>query len=302
MIHDMSSILLSSGIRLHALQTGTVQIHPDQVEGRGHGLRRRVATLLQREWTEPLPILAWAIEHPEGLIVVDTGDTARTGEPGYLPRLHPYYRRAVRLHVTPEQEIGPQLLARGLDPRAARWLVLTHLHTDHAGGLHHFDGVPTLVDGRELRAASGAPGRLRGYLPHRWPRGFAATATAIDWREEEAGPFPRSMPLTTAGNVVLLPTPGHSPGHVSVLVRDGARQLLLAGDVAYSERLLLAGAIDGVAPDDRLARETGARLRELAASAPTTILPTHDPESVRRLEAFAGAHAGGAALTENGAS
>jgi hypothetical protein len=43
-----------------------------------------------------VPILAWVIEHPEGIIVVDTGETARTAEPGYLPSWHPYYRFAVR--------------------------------------------------------------------------------------------------------------------------------------------------------------------------------------------------------------
>ena len=73
--------------RVHAVQTGTVSLHPRQVHGRGYGLRRRVAPLAQRGWTAALPILAWAIEHPEGLIVSDTGETARTSQPGYLPRL-----------------------------------------------------------------------------------------------------------------------------------------------------------------------------------------------------------------------
>ena len=42
-------------------------------------------TLADKRWTAPLPILAWAIEHPEGLIVVDAGETARATEPGYFP-------------------------------------------------------------------------------------------------------------------------------------------------------------------------------------------------------------------------
>jgi Metallo-beta-lactamase superfamily len=94
-------------------------------------------TLLDREWTEPLPIYAFAIEHPEGVIVVDTGETARASQPGYFAGWHPGVR-AFREWVEPEQEIGPQLGRLGIRPSDVRWLVMTHLHTDHAGRLHHF--------------------------------------------------------------------------------------------------------------------------------------------------------------------
>ena len=53
----------------------------------------------------PVPIYAWAIETVDGVIIVDTGETAQTREPGYFPRLHPYFRLAVRLDVTPEQMV-----------------------------------------------------------------------------------------------------------------------------------------------------------------------------------------------------
>jgi squalene-hopene/tetraprenyl-beta-curcumene cyclase len=49
-----------------------VRIKSAQVEGRGHGLGRQLAIFTDRNWTEWLPIYAWAIEHPEGVIVVDT--------------------------------------------------------------------------------------------------------------------------------------------------------------------------------------------------------------------------------------
>ena len=79
-------------MRMHAIQTGTVAIKTRQMSGRGHGPLRLVNTLLDATWTEPLPIYAWVIEHPEGLIVVDTGDTAHTSESGYFPWWHPYYK------------------------------------------------------------------------------------------------------------------------------------------------------------------------------------------------------------------
>jgi glyoxylase-like metal-dependent hydrolase (beta-lactamase superfamily II) len=238
--------------------------------------------LLDREWTEPLPILAWAIPHPKGLIVVDTGETARTAESGYFPRWHPYYLLGVRQDVEPEQEIGPQLRRLGLDPRAARWVVMTHLHTDHAGGLHHFPRSEILVTRTELELASGWRGRLRGYLNNRFPEWFSPTP--VEFRDRPLGPFPASVPLTHAGDVHLVPVPGHTPGQMAVVLEDQDDVVIfLAGDSSYSERLMVGGVVDGVSPDDQVARQTLRNIQAFASERPVVYLPSHDPESPRRL-------------------
>ena len=107
-------------MKIHSLQTGTVRVKASQAVGRGRGSMRQVNILLDRIWTEWLPIYAWAIETDEGVIIVDTGETARTSEPGYFPRWHPYFRLAVQFAVTPEQEVGPQLLGLGIRPDESR--------------------------------------------------------------------------------------------------------------------------------------------------------------------------------------
>jgi hypothetical protein len=63
-------------MKLHAIQTGTVRIKTVQIEGRGHGLARRLAVVADRDWIDWLPTYVWAIDHPEGVIVVDTGQGA----------------------------------------------------------------------------------------------------------------------------------------------------------------------------------------------------------------------------------
>jgi N-acyl homoserine lactone hydrolase len=95
-------------MRIHAIQTGTVAITTKWREGEGHGRLRLVNTLRDSTRTEPLPIYAFAIEHPEGVIVVDTGETARVSEPGYFPRWHPVFRLAARetLGAAPEGAIA----------------------------------------------------------------------------------------------------------------------------------------------------------------------------------------------------
>ncbi|HMI71643.1 MAG TPA: MBL fold metallo-hydrolase, partial [Solirubrobacteraceae bacterium] len=150
----MSSISLSNGVRVHAIQTGTVSIKELQRDGRGRRRRNLLRVLADGRWTEPLPILAWLVEHPEGLIVVDTGETARIAERGYFTPWQPYFRFGLRESVRPEEEIGPQLRALGFSADDVRWVVLTHFHTDHAGGLSHFPNseiVSSRVDHREAR-------------------------------------------------------------------------------------------------------------------------------------------------------
>ena len=69
-------------MRIHAIQTGTVQVKEAQRAGSGSGVPRFLNTLRDPTWTTPLPIYCWIVEHPEGLIVVDTGETSRVMERG----------------------------------------------------------------------------------------------------------------------------------------------------------------------------------------------------------------------------
>ncbi len=268
-------------MKIHAIQTGTVAITTNWREGVGHGRRRLVNTVLDREWTEPLPIYAFAIEHPEGVIVVDTGETSRVSEPGYFPRWQPFFRFAVRERVEPEQEIGPQLERLGIPPSDVRLVVMTHLHTDHAGGLHHFPTNEILVSRAELEYAAGLRGRIRGYPNKRWPAWF--DPNLVDLPAAPFGPFPASMALTDGGDVTLVPVPGHSPGQLAVVVEDGDHAVFLAADSSYTQDALLRGVVDGVGPDETAEHLTHERIRAYAAETPTVYLPAHDPETAARL-------------------
>jgi glyoxylase-like metal-dependent hydrolase (beta-lactamase superfamily II) len=268
-------------MNIHAIQTGTVALTTAWREGVGHGRRRLLHAITEREWTEPLPIYAFAIEHPDGVIVVDTGEDARASHPGYFAGWHPGLR-AFREQVEPEQEIGPQLERLGIRPADVRWVVLTHLHTDHAGGLHPFPENEILVTRAELEYASGLSGRLRGYVANKhWPAWFRPTLLELE--PEPYGPFSQSLRLTEAGDVTLVPPPGHTPGQMGVLVDNSDHTVFLAGDSSYTEELMLRGKADGVGVDEEAERRTHERIRTFAMATPTVYLVAHDPETGVRL-------------------
>ena len=173
---------------IHSIQTGFVRIKTAQVEGRGHGLARRLAIFTDPTWTDWLPTYAWAIEHPDGVIVIDTGQGAHLLETG--KSLHPYIRWEVAFRIEREQEIGPQLRALGIGPRDVKRVVLTHLHMDHDGGLAHFPDTDILVSRGELNIARGWAGRMLGYLANRWPDWF--DPKPLDLAAEAFGPFAAS--------------------------------------------------------------------------------------------------------------
>lgn len=207
--------------KVHAISTGSVRIKLPQMAGRGRGVARLGHVLMDREWSDWVPIHAWLIEHSEGLILVDTGETARVHQRGYHPSWHPFFRLASQFWLTPQDEIGAQLQRMGVGTQDIRQVVLTHLHTDHAGGLADVVGCKTWVHPIELKCAKGIAGQMRGYLPHRWPQWW--DPKPLQFESLSFGPFRDRMSLTTRGDVFAVPAPGHTPGHVSVIVQGTPR-------------------------------------------------------------------------------
>jgi len=269
-------------LNIYAVQTGTVAIKNNQRIGQGSGIIRQVNILLDNSWTEFLPIYAWVIEHPEGILVVDTGESAKVLQPDYFPKWHPYFRSAVKMNVLPEDEIGPQIRALGIKPPDVKKVILTHFHTDHAGGLAHFPSSEILVSEEEYRTAKSFGGPLTGYLPQHWPNWF--TPTPIRFEKTALRAFKYTYPVTTSGDVMVIPTPGHTAAHISVLVKQEDCYYLLAGDTTYSQQALIGRKVDGISPNAQVALHTIDNILDFAKNNQLVYLPTHDPQAATRLK------------------
>ncbi|WP_406468967.1 N-acyl homoserine lactonase family protein [Streptomyces sp. NBC_01594] len=263
------------------IKTGTIRIRPSHRAGNmNHPVwRRRLAMLTDRDWTEPLPIYTYLIEHDEGLILLDCGETSRAG---FFPWWHPFFRFGVDLNVEPGDEIGSQLRARGIDPgKDLKTLVLSHLHHDHADGLEHFDGTEIIVSEENYQASQGLHGAIMGAVPSQWPTWFEPVRREFDG-PSVAG-FDTSMPLTSDGTVFAVPTPGHMPGHLSVVVRNPGVTYFLAGDATYDQDLLRQRIVDGPSSNLKTSLDTMDRITTFAESEATVLLPAHDPAAGSRL-------------------
>jgi N-acyl homoserine lactone hydrolase len=261
-------------VQIHALTTGRVRVKDAFLHARS-GPTRQLRLFLPGPFSPPLPIHAWLVEHAGRRLLVDTGETATAHDVPFA-----------RFDVRPEDELPHALAAAGAAPGDVDTVVLTHLHGDHMDGAVHLER-PVLVHDAEWRYAHGVVSRVFQRVLHQpLPSGVDFSPVPLD--DGPFGAFAASRRLTDDGRVLMVATPGHTPGHVSVLcLDDDGRHVLLAGDATDTLEQLHARRPDAVGPDPKVHVDTLERILAHAREHPVVYLPSHDPESVARLEQHA---------------
>ncbi|KTG13316.1 N-acyl homoserine lactonase family protein [Haloferax profundi] len=257
---------------VHVLHTGAVNIdralafreqslHPMPYTG---WLRPKS----KRMWA---PVSAYLIDHPEGPVLVDAGwhSDVRTDQRGHLGFLSStmYWGR-----LPAGQAVHEQLASLGVRPEDLEYVVMSHLHSDHASGLEHVrDAKHIVVSTPEWDARTDF-----GYIPSMWD---GIDVTPFDLAEIPFGPFKQGLDLFGDGLVYLVFTPGHSAGHVSVLTKTGAGWVLLAGDVGYAAKSWEDGILPGVTTDDRDMHASLTWVKDFAARDDcVAAFANHDPD------------------------
>ena len=281
-----ASVTSSSGpIRaVHGITLGEVQVRPKNIEGTGTPMLWW--TLTARTWSPWLPVLAFVIEHERGTVLFDTGQSPDSlTDPDYYPggMLGWVYRRQARFRVPAEQTLPAQLAALNLTPSDITHVALSHLHQDHAGNLEPFTDVPVYVAPAELALLEQKTPELHGVLAARIPPP-GVTLTPVPFSDASATDAADGVDLFGDGTLTLLPTPGHSAGSMSLLIRrPDAAPLLLVGDVTYDPALLWRGIVPDVG-DRRAQLETATSLARLRDAHPSLrVLAAHDPNALTLL-------------------
>ena len=271
------------------LSTGTTRIHPQHAYGSRIPMYAWI--LGSRRWTSPRPVNVYVIEHARGLVLFDLGqDRASVTDSGaYFPGqpIRFLYDRLARFQIGPQETLTAQLAARGYALLDVRLAVMSHLHEDHIGGIRELPNAEFVLSAAEWAAMARPLPELRGFLRrHIDLPGVRYRKVAFEPTADPAlEPFGEAHDLMGDGSLVLLPTPGHTPGSMSLLVRrTSGAPLLMVGDVTYEVELLEAGRIPGVGDAADL-RTASAMIRRLKSRYPDlAILPAHDPGAAHRLQ------------------
>lgn len=272
------TVTTSSGMKVHHIQTGFVAVKRAHRSYDGRDGSGILAIVGDPNWTEWMPITVWVIEHPEGVILVDTGEVPEVNDPDYFacdPMSGFVYNSFLRFSVTREEVIDHQLNRLGINMNEVRWIVQTHLHGDHVHGLKFFPQAEVFTSALDYPTS-------QGFTRCLYPDG--QETTLVTFNEDDIAGFRSSYSVTQAGDVIIVPTPGHSEGHQSVILRDGDVHYFFAGDTSFDEAQMLTDGIAGIAISPVSSRETTANIRAYAQANPTIYLPSHDPETRDRLE------------------
>jgi len=267
--------------RVSVISTGRVRIRPQHA--RSDRTPQLWWLLTSRRWTQPLPINVFVIEHRDGIVLFDAGQDRRSvTDPHYFPRgiVGWLYRRLARFDIGPEDTVPAQLRRLGLDPARVSTIVLSHLHQDHIGAIGQFPGARIVVSAVEWGTLDGPMPELAGLLADhiRVPGLNWELATPVPTADQSIAPFTSSHDVLGDGSLLLLPTPGHTPGSMSLVVRPAhGAPVLLIGDLSYDVNLLDAGHLPGVGRRAQLL-ETTRRVTELRERIPgLLLLAAHDP-------------------------
>ncbi|MGK4578560.1 N-acyl homoserine lactonase family protein [Kitasatospora sp. HPMI-4] len=271
--------------KVSVVSTGSVAIHPEHVKATRKPLYWWIMT--SRRWTAPRPINVYVIEHEDGLVLFDTGqDRASVTDPGYFPGglSGLAYKRLARFEIGEDQTLTAQLAAQGYDIADVKAAIISHLHQDHIGGLRELAHADIWVSAEEWASLHEPRPELRGLLRDH------IELPGLRWRHPDFQPTPDIAPFAQGhdlfgdGSLVLVPTPGHTPGSMSLLVRRPGRDpLLMVGDLTYDDHLLEEGHIAGVGEKDQL-HATTAQVNEFRRRNPgLKILAAHDPNAAAAL-------------------
>lgn len=277
-----------ASVRVRPLLTGVVKGPPamfHREEGRLAALRVLGIGVPERDMVR-LPVPAFLVEHPSaGLMLVDTGlhSSVASAPHQNLGRIFLFAFKG--LEMQPDQAVAAQLRALGHDPAEVRTVAMTHLHGDHASAMADFPGATFVFSSREWEAAAG-DGPLHGYVKRQFDHAFDYRTIDFAGRDVDSyATFGRAADLFGDGSVRLVATPGHTHGHVSVVLRLRERDLLLCGDAAYSMRTFRDSHMPGRVEDEHLFRRSLRELQLFVRQAPdTVVVPGHDMEAFEALD------------------
>lgn len=265
---------MSNKIRIHVLHTGLVKVDRSLPY---HGLYRNPLAftgLFRSEVNQViLPVSSYLIEHPKGLILIDTG-WSKTIRQSNWQELGPQMQ-INKGYLPGGWAIDERLATLGYQSSDLDYVLMSHLHCDHASGMKLIKDAKRILVSRDEWQVANKPSLV--YLPHEWS---GVNVETYNFEQSKIGPFNKSLDLFGDGSVVQIYTPGHSVGLTSTLIRgNDGKYVLLAADTGYSQMSWDKMLTPGICVNRNQAITSLGWTREMAHN-PDCIkaIANHDPE------------------------
>ena len=233
-------------VKLWRLDCGLFDI--DNLEGRGRVL---------------MPVSCYLIRHGDQLVLFDAGlGTELLGRP----------ERQKSQTLSLARTLAEQLASIGVEPADIRTLVVSHYHGDHHGQAETVKSARLLIGAGDAAALRGEDdkGALGPWLEGKRPvEGISA-----------------DRDLFGDGRVVVLHTPGHTPGHLAMLVKPGDKAFILTGDLVHGRGQIAERKPSGNHVDKVRGKAEIERMIALADKEKAVIVVGHDQDDIRLLPAF----------------
>ncbi|MCA9861857.1 MAG: N-acyl homoserine lactonase family protein [Thermomicrobiales bacterium] len=211
------------------------------------------------------PVFSIYIDHPDGKVLIDTGF-----EKGWVERKLPFEKP----EQSEDQQIVNQLASIGVKPEEIDIVVNSHLHFDHCSNNKLFPQATFIFSTSELR---------HSYVPDPWERlGYDPELVVMPGMKTimlDLGDFEYEV----LPGITLIETPGHSAGHLSVIVDPGGdeRPMVFPIDVAYTEHNLKDRVLMGLHSDPADLLDSMMRIENIAKKVGGNIFYSHDPEKFK---------------------
>ncbi|MGZ3441137.1 MAG: MBL fold metallo-hydrolase [Polyangia bacterium] len=230
---------------------------------------------------------AYLVRHPRATFLVDAGVSSQVRQD--LARFSFTTRLAFGFH----DRGGLAAALTALGSPHIDFVLLTHVHWDHAGGLVDLPGVKVVTTPEDLAYVRSFHGREPTVMPAHFDH---VTVETLAWDGPAYENFPASHDLFGDGAVIAVPLPGHTPGSLGLFVSSGGRRLFFVGDAVWSRDGIRipshrAKPLSRLVDDDAgRVSDTVWRLHHLQERHPELIIvPAHDGDALAEVRQLAGA-------------
>jgi glyoxylase-like metal-dependent hydrolase (beta-lactamase superfamily II) len=229
--------------------------------GNGFNDQRRFSdTFAYTDPRVPFTFSCYVIRHGNDYLVWDTG---------YLPGSNPNAPRITLLEQLAQMQVRPEQV---------KYVGISHFHADHTGQLGSLPNATLLIGEREWAALTAAK-----------PMAGANVAGFTHWISGggKVEPQAADMDVFGDGTVVILRTPGHTPGHQALLVRLKEKGVvILSGDAAHFHENYDNDGVPSFNYDRADTVASIERLKQIQKNLNATVIIQHDPRDIDKLPPF----------------